>query len=619
MRTVRLYTIFGALLLTGLLAWSEAAAQGPELRAYVDRTPVPLNQQFELSVEFSGADANQAPQPSPPDLSGFATYLGSGSSQNIQIVNGRMSVSRTLTFHFIATKAGTHTIPSIQIDYQGKTYATDAIRIEVVQGSTPGRSGAPPSTHGGSPNAPDANDFSDYLFLRAAVDKKRVYQNEPVVVTYRIYTALNVQRYGISKLPSTVGFWREEFELPNPPTMRDEVINGRRYRVAEIKKMALFPQSAGEHTIEPLVIECDIEVRRRRNRRDLFDNFFDDPFFGFSRTERRTLASNALTIDVRPLPEANKPANFTGAVGDFTLSATVDKPAVQVNEAITYRLTVAGTGNIKFLPEPKVAWPRDFEVYDPKISERIERTGGVIRGEKTFEYLLIPRFPGGHVLGPIRYAYFDLGTESYKTLTADPITIEVAKGDDQPIAGPGIPGSKEDVRLIGQDIRFIEMRVPEFERLGETFYKSWFFYGALIMPLLVVGGAVAYRRHADKLSSNVAYARKRRANQMALKRLKAAKKRMHEGNARGFYGEVSKALMGFIGDKFNVAAAGLITDQVEAMLRSRGVQEEVSREFINCLKNCEFRRFAPEESDNGELKEFFERSKKAIVNLEKEI
>jgi hypothetical protein len=584
------------------------------IKAFVNRTTIGLNQQFELSVELSGSDANKAPQPPTPNLDEFATYIGTSSSQNIQFINGRMSVSRTFTHHFIADKVGKFEIEPIKLEYKGKTFSTEPISVEIVKSQTaPQQRGQTNrSTRG------DSEDLSDLLFLKASVDKKRVYQNEPVIVTYKIYTAVNVSSYGISQLPNTVGFWSEEFPTPQRPTLYDEVVNGRRYKVAEIKKVALFPQGPGTKTLDPLMVEIEVQLKRRRSRRDIFDSFFDDPFFGLTRTETRTIRSNPISIEVIPLPQNTKPADFSGAVGNFDITATVDKKEVKTNEAVTLKLKISGTGNIKILPQPKVNFPRDFEVYEPKMSENIQRKGQQISGSKTFEYVLIPRFAGNQIIKPVSFSYFDLSTKSYKTLLTDPIEIAVAKGDEQLIA-VGVGASKEDVKFIGKDIRFIQLNSPEFHRIGTAFYKGWPFYMLLIVPLLVLAGGYGYRKHLDKLSTNLAYARSRKANQMALKRLRKAKKQLDEGDSRLFYGEVSKALMGFIGDKLNVSAAGLITDQVDEMLRSRGINSEIVSEYIECLQTCDYGRFAPTDSDNGGMQKFFEKAKRAIINLEKEL
>lgn len=596
-----------------LLFWSPALfAQDLQINAHVSRNRVGINQQFDVTVELSGAAARQVGDPTLPNIEDFAAYLGSSSSQSVQIINGQMSVSRSITYSFQASSEGKFQIPAFLVNHKGKSYRSDPIQIEIVK-SQPQQSRPGTSRQG---RANESQDLGELIFLKASVDKSKVYQNEPVIVTYKIYTAVNITSYGVSQLPNTVGFWSEDFSLPDRPPLYNEVVNGRQYRVADIKKVALFPQGPGLKELDPMVVNCEVQLpRRRRQRRDIFDSFFDDPFFS-SRTQRKTLRSNTVKIEVLPLPEKGKPADFSGAVGDFSISATVDKSSTKTNEAVTLKVKLSGIGNINILPNPTVDLPADFEVYDPKVSTAINRKGGQIKGSKTFEYVLIPRFPGEQVIRSIPFSYFDLKSKSYKILASEPIDISVAKGD-QPLLAAPIGASKEDVRFIGQDIRFIQTRLPEFSRVGPVFYKRVPFYVVLTLPLLAFVAAYGYRKHLDKLSSNVAYARSKKANQMALKRLRQASKKMQECDSKEFFSEVSTALMGFIGDKLNVPAAGLITDDLDTILGKKGVDEKVVANYLGCLKSCDFKRFAPGDSSNGEMKDFFNTAKQAIVTMEK--
>jgi hypothetical protein len=589
-----------------------AEAQDLSIKSYVNRSKVSLDRQFEMTVELTGSAAQQAGDPALPNIEEYAAYVGSSSSQSIQIVNGQMSVTRGITYTFVATKEGKFQIPPVTLNYKGKSYRTDPIHVEITRGQT-----APAQTRPqGSRQSNEPLDLADQLFLQASVNKERVYQNEPLILTYKIYTAVSVTSYGISQLPNTVGFWSEEFPTAQRPELSDEVVNGRRFRVAEIKKMALFPQGPGVKELDPMVINCEVQLPRgRRNRRDLFDRFFDDPFFS-NRTQRQTIRSNQLKIEVMPLPDRGKPADFSGSVGEYAIVASIDKSAAKTNEALTLKVAISGTGNISTLSEPNVAIPTDFEVYDPKVSTNINRKGTPIRGSKNFEYVLIPRFPGNQTIRPISFSYFDLKSKDYRTVSTDPIELRIAKGDKPLVAAP-IGSSKEDVKFIGQDIRFIQTQMPEFRRVAPPFYKKIPFYLVLALPLIVLGIALAYRGHVDKLSSNVAYARSKKANQMALKRLRKANLKMQNGSSQEFYSEVAMALMGFIGDKFNVPAAGLITDEVEAMLHKRGIDKAIAEDYLACLKDCDFKRFAAAASDNGEMKVFFDSAKKAIVRMEK--
>jgi len=591
-------------------------AQDIQISASIDRIKVGLNQSFTYSVEISGEKANSVGEPRLPDFNEFAVYLGSsGTSQNIQIINGKMSVSRSMSFSYMANKIGKFRIAPSAVEYNGKEYASAALEIEVVaQASKTPQANPQP----GRSRTTDQDDQSavieNNLFLRPFVDKKTAYINEPIILSYKIYTAVTVTSYGISKTPNTTGFWAEEFPMENQPRTYKDTYKGREFIAADIRKIALFPTDPGIKTITPMEIECDVRIQNKR--RSIFDSFFDDPFFG--RSVRYTVASPTTTIEVLPLPEEGRPADFSGVVGDYSVSVNVDKNQVKTNEALALKVKISGAGNIKVLPPPKIDIPADFEKYDPKISENINRANNTISGSKTFEYVLIPRFPGIQKIKPHDFTYFDLKSRSYKRIRIPEIIIDVEKGNDEfMLSGAGF--SKEEVRLLGKDIRFIQKDRPEFKRINASFYKSPWYLALLIAPLFVLGYAIGYRRHLDKLSDNVAYARSRRANQMAMNRLKRAHRLLSEKTQKEFYAETANALLGFLGDKLNIPAAGIITDEVEGMMRNRHIADEVVDSYLKCLQLCDFQRFAPANSTLSQMKNFYEHAKQAIIALEKEI
>lgn len=579
----------------------------------VNRNVIPLNQQFTLTVELSGEAANklQGDPGFPPGMEDFAIPLGgSNSSQNIQIINGRMSVTRSIQYRFAASKIGKFVIEPVSIVYKGKSYKSKPINIEIVKAAA--QSQKQQRQRPGTNISPE-DSIEDNLFLRMFVNKTSVYQNEPVLVKYKIYTKVNINSYGISRLPNTAGFWEEDFESPQSPKTHEQVWNGRKFLVAEIKKMALFPTGTGQKTIDPMIIDCDVRMPRRRRTRDIFD-FFDDPFFG--RTVRKRISSLPLNITVLPLPEEGKPADFSGAVGYFKLSANVDKKAVETNEAINLKIKISGRGNIKMLPAPNLSISTDIEQYTPTIHENISRSGNSISGSKTYEYVLIPRRPGVKKIKPIRFSYFDPNLKSYKTLTTPEILINVKKGKKQFIStGPGF--TREEVKLLGQDIRYIERAVPDFRRIGHYYYKSLSFILLLIIPLFIMGGALGYRRYADKLSENIAYARSRKATQIANKQLKHAKKLLKEKTQKQFYSEIAKALSGFLANKLNLEAAGMMADKVQAVLAEKRVDKQVVAEYFACLQTCDFQRFASASSGTEQMQEFYHKTKDVIIKLQK--
>jgi hypothetical protein len=585
-----------------------------EISTSVDRTVIGLNQTFTLTVDISGEKANNAGDPEMPDVTDFASYMGSsGTSQNIQIINGQMSVSKSISFTYIATALGKFTIPPAVIKFTGKEYRSQPIQIEVVKASQ-----QPQVQQRRAPQTPSDQPrdqtIENNLFLKVSANKRRVYVNEPVILSYKIYTRVSVTQYGINKAPETAGFWTEEFPLGNQPKTYEEIVDGKKFMVAEIKRMALFPTDAGSKIISPMEIECDVRVQTRR--RSIFDSFFDDPFFG--RTVRQVVNSKPVTIEVLSLPREGKPTGFSGLAGNFNISANVDKQSVKTNEAISLNVKISGVGNIKMVPTPNVELPPDFEKYEPKVSEKIDRAENGVSGHKTYEYVLIPRHPGIQKIKPVMFSYFDVTLKQYKILRTPEIIINVEKGSDEFMTvTSGL--SKEEVKLLGKDIRFIQLSNVKFNKIGSFFYKKFYFILALILPLLVVVSSLGYRRHLDKLSENVAYARSLKANQMAMKRLHKAKKLLSEKTQKEFYAEISNSLMGFLGDKLNIAAAGIITDKVEQLMQTRKVDEQVIKQYLSCLHVCDYQRFAPSNAKLDEMKQFFDHAKLAIVALEKVI
>jgi len=605
-----------------LILWAAAAAAQPlSITSSVDRTSLALNQQLVLTVELSGEGANAVGRIDLPDVSEFLAMIGSGgTSQNIQIINGKMSAQKSFTYFYQTIKEGSFTIPPVSVTHKGQAVSSKPIALTVSSAAAPpaGSSGSGQGvTAPGQAQTLPASEASDEdLFIRALVNKRQVYQNEPVIVTFRIYTRVNVSGYALTKLPETAGFWSEDIPLPQQPQTRNEVINGRKYVVADLKKMAMFPTSPGRVEIGSLGVDCDVRVQARRRSNDIFDSFFDDPFFG--RTMRRTVQSRPVSIEVLPFPEAGKPASFSGLAGKFAIQASIDKKEVTTNEAITFKVVVSGEGNIKTIPRPNVLLPRDFEQYEPRVSENIQRTGDRISGSKSFEYVLVPRFPGEQRIRPITLSFFDLASRRYATVSTPEIVIPVAKGSgDVAVVPSGL--SKEEVALINQDIRFIKLNAPEWRRKGGEFHRSGWFILLWILPLLALAAALGYRRHLDKLSGNVAYARSRRANRMAMKRLSKAEGLLQLEKQKEYFAEIARALLGFAADKLNLAEAGIVSSELEARLRERGAPDATIEPYLQLLKVCDYQRFAPSEVTLAQMQGIYKEAKEAIINLEKAI
>ena len=427
---------------------------------------------------------------------------------------------------------------------------------------------------------------------------------EQVIVNYKIYTRVPIPEYGVTKLPSSVGFWAQDLLESNyKPKQYTERINGQQYAVAEIKKEALFPQKAGKLIIQPIQVDvvAQLAVKQPKKKRvtdplgndPFFDSFFNDVFSGPQVEHvKRSLTSNSLTINVQSLPNAKnssgKPADFTGAVGQFNLSTHVDKTAVKADEPITLSITISGKGNIKLIENPKIVFPSDFEVYDPKVSDNVIASGGGISGTKTFEYILIPRNPGKFIIKPFSFTFYDLEQHRYVTQTSPSYTFNVNKGDGKMYTSDG----QQDVKSLDNDIRFIKKGSPKLMIAGEYFWKSTWFWIWLILPALLFALLLILMKNELKKRRDAALMKNRRATRMARKRLSKAKSYLAEKNSDRFYEEVSQALWNYLSDKYYIQRAELSMDTVKETLLNKNISEKVVEELIKMLEHCEYARFA---------------------------
>jgi hypothetical protein len=453
------------------------------------------------------------------------------------------------------------------------------------------------------------------------VDRTHVLQGEQINLTFKLYTRVSVSNYGIDKNPTMAGFWSEDIEVPKNISLTTETVDGKQYQVGVIKRMALFPTQSGTLEIAPMEATAQVQVRTRSL--DPFDAFFRDPF---GRTVNHSMKSNLIKVVVDALPPG-APPGFKGAVGRFTMNTTVDKTTTWTNEPVTLKVTIAGTGNIKVLEVPEVDLPKDFEQYTPKVSDNINREGGKISGSKTFEFLLLPRYPGRKTIKPVTFSYFDLSKKAYHTLQSSTIELNVQQGATT--APAVIAGrSREDVQLLSQDIRFIKVGQSSFTRRGEHLYKSGKFVALVLLPLFGLAGTLVYsrKRHAEMLDA-VGY-RNRRAMKVAQKGLKQAERLLASGSSGNsqkkleFYSEVSRALHKYLGDKLNIQQADMSIEAIVQMLGSKtngdgAANGEIPSALKSLLEACEMARFAPTSMESAAMKKTFQEAKRLIVEIEK--
>ena len=510
----------------------------------------------------------------------------------------------------MANAEGEYTIPGASITADGNQMISNSVNIKVLP-----RDNAASSQGGGnvSANGRGKAIANNDLFITATVNKTNVYEQEAFLLTYKIYTAVDLRMFENVKLPDFKGFHSQEVELPNNRRWGLEHYKGRNYQTTIYRQFVLFPQQSGKLTIEPA--RFDASIAQMLEVDDPFEAFFNG---GNNYVEiKKTLMTPRLEINVKPLP-TGKPANFSGGVGEFELSSSVSTTQVKTNDAVTLKVVISGTGNLKLLSDPTIEFPADFEVYDPKVDNKSRLTNEGLSGSKVIEYLVIPRTAGIYKIPSVKFSYFDIKSRSYKTLSTEEYTINVDKGEGNAQQVISNFTNKEDLKVLNEDIRFIKQGDVELTKKGEFFYGTtsyWMFY--IIPAFIFIVFFVIYRKRIAA-NSNIAHMRTKKANKVAVKRLKLAGKLLSENKKNEFYDEVLKALWGYISDKLNIPLSRLSKDNVEEELQNYGVKEELIQEFIAALNNCEFARFAPG-NDNQAMDKVYTASLEVISKMENSI
>jgi hypothetical protein len=537
-----------------------------------------------------------------PRITGFEVLSGpnTSTSSSIRSINGRTSISITYTYTYLlqALKEGSFEITPASVVVDGKSYQSDPALIKVVAGA--GTTSQPQGRPGqqGQQVPEEGRSGGDDVFLKAFASDDNPFQGEGITVTYKIFTKVRLGNLSISKNPSFQGFWSQNLlKEGDQGAQYNQTINGEAYTVAELRKMVLYPLKSGKLTINPMEMECIAQVKRqsRPGTGDpFFDDFFNNSFFSQSyATVEKTLKSNPLSIDVKPLPLEGRPADFSGSVGSFTFRSELDKTTVKANEPVTLKFIVAGTGNIQLIDRLDVSFPPDFETYDPKVVSDFNTTTSGISGMQSFEYLIIPRKPGKFSIKPVPFTYFDLGRKTYITLLSPEYTLNVEKGTGATTGMTYSGVGKEEIQYIGSDIRHIETRPFLLYRgsmwfLGTVSYFLWM--GVPLVLFFIV--AILFKKQAARRRDTLLM-KNRRATRVARKRLRKAEHFLKQGDKDPFYEEISQTLWGYMGDKFGISNAELSLDSVREALQEKNLDTGITGSFIAALQETEFTRFAP--------------------------
>jgi hypothetical protein len=567
-----------AFLLLAPVVWAQSFV------ARLSKSTLAVGENFQITFEYQG-DGSRF---SPPNFDNFAVLAGPNKSSNMQWINGNFSSSVSYSFVLRAMQEGTFTIGAATLTLNGKSVETEALEVTVVKGRTARQAPPPQTAVTASKGDADLEDeLNANIFLKLFVNKKEAYVGEQLLATYKLYLNASIVDYNFGNLVFN-GFFAEDLQVDATKNVSTEVINGRQFSVYTLKQTLLTPQKSGE--IEIPALETDMVVRVRENKRRR--SIFDDVFGSFRNVQLHT-QSNVERIHVLPLPTANQPAEFNGAVGEFKLLATADRDKVAANEAINLTITVEGNGNLELVPPPAIQFPTDFETYDPKIKNNLTPTVGGTKGTRTYEYVLIPRYPGDYTLEGIRFAYFDPKSKSYKHAQSDNIVLTVGQttaGNDGSVAM--VATKKEDVQIIGKDIRFISLDPPHLKRKEDSFYGSALFYGLTTLPFAGMGATIFLVFFLRAQQENQESVKRKRAKMLAKKQLSWAKKALQKDEST-FYEAISQALFGYLSDKLTIQRSELHRDRIQEELLARNVSETLRHSVQKTLDECEMVRFAP--------------------------
>ena len=531
-----------------------------------------------------------------PSIADFDILMGPSRSTNIQIVNGNHSESLTYTYILRARTEGTFTIDGATITAGGNAMTSNSVTIKVLpadeepDASQSAQSGRQNNNRGSSSGGKQQGTSiaSDELFITATASKTNVYEQEAFLLTYKIYTVVDLRGFENVKLPDFRGFHSQEVELPDDRKWSLEHYKGRNYQTTVYRQFVLFPQQTGKLTID--AARFDASVLKTVQVDDPFEAFFNG--MGGYVEVKKTLTTPAITIEAKPLPDG-KPEGFGGGVGDFSISSSISSDNVKTNDAVTVRVVLSGTGNFKLISTPELKFPEDFEVYDPKTDDKLRLTSAGLTGNRVIEYLAIPRSAGDYKIPPLKFSYFDIKSHTYKTLTTEEYVLHVEKGAGDATSAIANFTSKEDLRILGEDIRFIRTGDVTLTPRGRMFFGSAAYWLIYVVAFVAFVALLVVRRRQIAANANVARVKTKKANKVAVKRMKTAGKLLAEGRKNEFYDEVSKALMGYVGDKLSIPMSRLSKDNIEEELRRHNVSDELTQGFLGVLNDCEFARFAP--------------------------
>ncbi|HVI43896.1 MAG TPA: BatD family protein [Chitinophaga sp.] len=618
-----------------------ACAQAQEFRFTTSVSSNTVSQDEPFQIQFMLENGVNIASFTPPSFKDFEVLQGPSQMQGQSIFNGKRSEYIALSYVLQPKRVGNFTIPGAQARVNGSLVKSNPVLIEVRKGNAQAQAPQatpPPVGHrdrsSGGEELPEGvlrkgEDINAKLkkniFLKVDVDKTDLYEGDQLTVTYKLYTRLPTNS-SVTKVPAFKGFSAKDIELPNPPQATEERINGIPFKVFTIRKTLLFPLQSGTLDLDP--VEVNNEVRlvklvsgKQSKAKDQFDDFFNDPAFKdpffddfFNRPEVEyedvpyKIQSTPIKVNVKPLPAEGKPASFNGAVGHFNMTATVDKTKLSTDDALTLKVTISGQGNVNLLNSPKVEVPTGFEKYDPKTTDDIEKNSNPLTGSRQFEYVLMPQEAGQHTIPAVEFSYFDPSANSYKTLRSEPFVINITQGKR-------IKEDKHDFSVGKNELVKIDTGLHKWSKKQGWLITSAWFYILLLLPLLIAGGLILYKRKQDYNITNAALLKHRYANKVALKRLELAARYLKEGKDKSFYEETSRAVWGYLSHKLKIPFADLSKQLVQEKLSARQINGSNTSDLFELIDNCEMALYAPSHNNN-KMQGTYTQAVNIITNLE---
>ena len=568
---------------------------------------VSVGEQFRLSYTVNTQNVSDFRAGNIP--AEFEVLIGPNRSMqsSYQMINGHTSQSSSITYTYIvaATKGGSYTIPAAHVVVDGKKIASNALTIKVI-GSTGSNSRPYNDDEGEEVREMGSRISGSDLFIKVSANKKRVYEQEPILLTYKVYTLVQLSQLR-GDMPDLKSFYTQEVDLPQQKSFSLETVNGRPYRTCTWSQYVMFPQTTGKLHIPAITFE-GVVIQQNRNV-DPFEAFFNGGS-GYVEVKKK-IEAPGIEIQVDPLPQ--RPATFSVGVGKFNISAQLDKTETKANDPITLRIIVSGTGNLKLIKQPVINLPKDFDKYEPKVTEQTKLTTAGIEGSKIYDVLIVPRHQGKYDIPPVEFTYFDTSTKRYETVKTETFHLDVAKGSGASAVSDF--SGQDELQELNKDIRFIKTGDADQHLTGDYFFGStayWITIAALVLVFIAL--FVIFRQRAID-NANVTAMRGKKANKVATKRLKQAARLMTDNKPGEFYDEVLRALWGYVGDKLNIPVAQLSHDNISSKLAERGVHQSIIDKFIGALDECEFERYAPGDP-KGNMSKVYDKAMLAIEKIE---